>query len=80
MIIPANGYILVKVKKLETRSSGLVVAKNDQQQEYGTVVSSGDTEYKKGQTIYFKSYSAIPITIEKEELFFIKEDEVIAYE
>lgn len=78
MIKPTKDYILVRIKKETLSKGGLALTNENQRQEYGTIVVSGDPDFKKGEIAYFKSYSGIPITLDKEELFFVKTDEILA--
>ena len=78
MIKPTRDYILVEITKIKTTESGLSLTSENQKQEFGVIVSSGSEDFTEGQTVYFKSYSGIPITLDSKELFFVKTDEILA--
>ena len=80
-IKPLNNYILVTpLEKEEQRSSGIIV-KTDDKVEYqkATVEHAGDSDVvKTGDTILLEDFAASKIVVGEEELFFVKEDEIVA--
>lgn len=79
-MIPLNDYVLVQIEKKEKTSSGLIVAKDNQVQERGKVIHAGQSDLKKGDKVYFKSYSSIPIDVDGKDMHFVKYEEIIAKE
>lgn len=77
---PSEDYIIVKVEKLAKTKSGVNLTRENQDQEFGTVVNPGIYPYKKGQRVFFKSFSAITVKIDKENITFVKAEDVLGYE
>lgn len=82
MIQPLFDQIQIDIKKAETvTSSGLILSENkDIKLEQATVLAVGPdvTTVKVGDTILLKAYSADIIELNKEEISFVKEENVLA--
>ena len=84
MIQPLNRQVLVSIeKKPEATKSGIIIAsKEDPRSEKAKVVAL-DKEVeivKKGDLIYFKSYSLSEVEIEDKLYGFLKEEDILAVE
>ena len=81
MLRPLNSYLLVSpLEKQEQRSSGIII-KTDDKVEYqkAVVEHAGESEsVKKGDTVLLEDFAASKIVVGEEELFFVKEDEIVA--
>lgn len=80
MIKPLNKHILVEVEKIEENKFGVLITKENQLQERGKVLTSDFPGVMKGETVYFKTYSAIPVKVEGKDLKFVKGDEILGKE
>jgi len=69
------------IEESTTKSGIILVSESDKRTEKGKVISTDNSRVvKKGDTIYFKTYSLSPIKIKDEELAFIKEEDILAKE
>ena len=79
-IIPLNNHILVDVKEMNDKTkSGIILTGQDLRMEMATVVAVDKNieDIKKGDIIFFKTYSISPVKFEDKEYFFMKGDEVL---
>lgn len=84
-IFPVKNYLLIEVEEQTETSSGLLLSEDGGpvMPTVGKILKSGElAEYKKGEVVIFRKYSADEIkvtTAEKEEKYWLLEDsEVIA--
>lgn len=83
MVAPLNNQVLVKINEESKTKAGIIlVADGDKRTECGVIIAIDKSvkTVKKGETIYFKTYSLSPIKINDEELNFIKEEDILAVE
>ena len=79
---PLNNNVLIRVVEESTTKSGIILtAESDKRTEKGKVIATDNSKVvKKGDTVYFKTYSLSLIKIKDEELAFIKEEDMLAKE
>jgi len=81
-MIPLFNNVLIEIQKQETvTTSGIILTTaEDKKLEKATVLAVGEdcTKLKQGDTILFKSYSADTIELNRKEITFIKEEDVLA--
>lgn len=80
--VPQGGYILIKPiveEQLESESGLITKLEGEADVLYGTVAYSAG-ELQSGQKILFLEYSDWKVIIESEELYALREDEILAYE
>lgn len=76
---PLNGHILIEVKnRPETTKSGVMVVNNGDNRMEKAVALSGGEFIKKGDIIYFKSYSLSEVEEGGKIYGFIKEIDILA--
>ena len=82
MIQPLNRQVLVKIeKKPDVSKSGIIIVTQDDPRSEKATVIAFDKDVKivkKGDTIYFKSYSLSEVELEDELYAFIKEEDILA--
>ena len=79
MIQPLNNNVLCEIIN-EERKSVLIMVEKEKRMEKGKVLAiSKDVEIvKKGDILYFKSYSLSPVEVDGKELYFIKAEDILA--
>lgn len=82
MITPLGNNIQITIEKAETvTSSGIILAReNTEKLERSTVLAIGEdvTRVHVGDVVLYKSYTSDTMSIDGEDVAFIKEDDVLA--
>lgn len=82
MIKPINDSLLIEVvKKPGKTKSGVVRAQEgDNRMEYAKVIAVASTimAVKKGDYVYFKTYSLTPVVLDSKEYNFLKFEDILA--
>ena len=80
MVKPLNNNVLCEMVKEEKKSVLILVNEDKGRMEKGKVIAVADEVeiVKKGDILYFQSYSLNPVEIDGKELYFIKADDILA--
>ena len=81
-MIPVNQNIIIKPKKSEEATkSGIILVKEGIDQEvlgFGTVHAvSKDSEFKKGQEVFFNQYSPVEFKIKDDNYYSMSEKDIV---
>lgn len=83
MIIPIGDKVLIKpIKEEEMKVGALVVKTEEADLRIGLyeVVDGGETEFVSGEKIYAYKFSLMKVKPGKDDLYIIKDSEVVAVE
>lgn len=79
MLIPVNGYVVLKPYKENTRKSGLIIADTSKERPMrGTIVAAASKEWGEGVEVLYSKFGAIEIRYEDTDYIVVRERDIIA--